>query len=96
VLNKTGLGPRAGVDDDSGDISRKAASLERSDAGISRHKYPRDGSHEADITAKRHEAGSASDYDVAQAQALVAQVRSATPELEGQRRANAAMQHTLR
>ncbi len=44
-------------------------------------------SHEADITAKRHEAGANSDYDVARAQALVAQTRSAIPELEGQRRA---------
>jgi NodT family efflux transporter outer membrane factor (OMF) lipoprotein len=43
-------------------------------------------SHEADITVKRHEAGAGSDYDVARAQALVAQVRSAIPELEGQRR----------
>jgi NodT family efflux transporter outer membrane factor (OMF) lipoprotein len=44
-------------------------------------------SHEADITVKRQEAGSGSDYDVARAQALVAQVRSVIPELEGQRRA---------
>jgi NodT family efflux transporter outer membrane factor (OMF) lipoprotein len=44
-------------------------------------------SHEADITVKRHEAGANSDYDVARAQALVAQVRSAVPSLEGQRRA---------
>ena len=44
-------------------------------------------SHEADITVKRREAGSGSDYDVARAQALVAQVRSTIPELEGQRRA---------
>ncbi len=44
-------------------------------------------SHEADITVKRHEAGANSDYDVARAQALVAQARSAIPELEGQRRA---------
>jgi NodT family efflux transporter outer membrane factor (OMF) lipoprotein len=44
-------------------------------------------SHEADITVKRHEAGANSDYDVARAQALVAQVRSAIPVLEGQRRA---------
>jgi NodT family efflux transporter outer membrane factor (OMF) lipoprotein len=44
-------------------------------------------SHEADITVKRHEAGANADYDVARAQALVAQVRSAIPELEGQRRA---------
>jgi NodT family efflux transporter outer membrane factor (OMF) lipoprotein len=44
-------------------------------------------SHEADITVKRHEAGSGSDFDVARAQALVAQVRSTIPGLEGQRRA---------
>jgi NodT family efflux transporter outer membrane factor (OMF) lipoprotein len=44
-------------------------------------------SHEADITVKRHDAGANSDYDVVRAQALVAQVRSAIPALEGQRRA---------
>jgi NodT family efflux transporter outer membrane factor (OMF) lipoprotein len=44
-------------------------------------------SHEADITVKRHEAGANSDYDVARAQALVSQVRSTIPALEGQRRA---------
>ena len=44
-------------------------------------------SHEADITVKRHEAGANADYDVARAQALVAQVRSSIPQLEGQRRA---------
>jgi NodT family efflux transporter outer membrane factor (OMF) lipoprotein len=44
-------------------------------------------SHEADITVKRHDAGANSDYDVARAQALVAQTRSTIPELEGQRRA---------
>jgi len=44
-------------------------------------------SHEADITVKRHEAGANSVYDVTRAQALVAQVRSSIPELEGQRRA---------
>jgi NodT family efflux transporter outer membrane factor (OMF) lipoprotein len=44
-------------------------------------------SHEAEITVKRHEAGANSDYDVARAQALVAQVRSTIPELRGQRRA---------
>ena len=44
-------------------------------------------SHEADITVKRHDAGANSDYDVARAQALVAQVRSTIPELQGQRRA---------
>ena len=44
-------------------------------------------SHGADITEKRREAGAGADYDVARAQALVAQVRSAIPELEGERRA---------
>ena len=44
-------------------------------------------SREADITVKRHEAGANSDYDVARAQALVAQVRSTIPGLQGQRRA---------
>ena len=44
-------------------------------------------SHEAEITVKRHEAGGNSDYDVDRAQALVAQVRSSIPALEGQRRA---------
>jgi len=44
-------------------------------------------SHEAEITEKRHQAGGNSVYDVARAQALVAQVRSAIPELQGQRRA---------
>lgn len=44
-------------------------------------------SREADITVRRHEAGANSDYDVTRAQALVAQVRSSIPELEGQRRA---------
>jgi len=43
-------------------------------------------SHEADITVQRHEAGANSVYDVTRAQALVAQVRSSIPELEGQRR----------
>lgn len=43
-------------------------------------------SHEADITVTRHEAGANSNYDVARAQALVAQVRSTVPELQGQRR----------
>ncbi|HEX2789346.1 MAG TPA: efflux transporter outer membrane subunit [Steroidobacteraceae bacterium] len=42
-------------------------------------------SREADITVRRHEAGANSDYDVTRAQALVAQVRSSIPELEGQR-----------
>jgi NodT family efflux transporter outer membrane factor (OMF) lipoprotein len=44
-------------------------------------------SHEADILVKRHQAGANSDYDVTRAQALVAQVRSNIPDLEGQRRA---------
>ena len=44
-------------------------------------------SHESDITVRRHEAGGNSDYDVARAAALVAQVRSTIPELEGKRRA---------
>jgi len=43
--------------------------------------------HEADITVNRHEAGAASDYDVARAEALEAQARSAIAPLEGQRRA---------
>ena len=41
---------------------------------------------EADIAVRRHEAGANSEYDVTRAQALVAQVRSAIPTLEGQRR----------
>jgi len=44
-------------------------------------------SREADITVRRHEAGANSEFDVTRAQALVAQVRSGIPELEGQRRA---------
>jgi NodT family efflux transporter outer membrane factor (OMF) lipoprotein len=44
-------------------------------------------SHEADITLKRHEAGAGSNFDVARAQALVSQVRSSIPELQGRRRA---------
>jgi outer membrane protein, multidrug efflux system len=43
--------------------------------------------HEADILVQRHLAGADSDYDVTRAQALVAQVRSNIPDLEGQRRA---------
>ena len=39
------------------------------------------------ITEQRHEAGGNSDFDVARAQALVAQARSSIPTLEGQRRA---------
>jgi NodT family efflux transporter outer membrane factor (OMF) lipoprotein len=44
-------------------------------------------SHEADILEQRHQAGANSAYDVTRAQALVAQVRSNIPGLEGQRRA---------
>jgi NodT family efflux transporter outer membrane factor (OMF) lipoprotein len=44
-------------------------------------------SHEADITVHRREAGASSDFDVARAQALVAQVRSSIAPLAGQRRA---------
>lgn len=44
-------------------------------------------SHEADITVRRHAAGANSTYDVARAQALVAQVSSSLPPLQGQRRA---------
>ena len=44
-------------------------------------------SHEAEITEKRHQAGANSVFDVTRAQALVAQVRSAIPGLQGQRRA---------
>jgi NodT family efflux transporter outer membrane factor (OMF) lipoprotein len=44
-------------------------------------------SHEAEITSNRRAAGAGSDYDVARAESLVAQVRSAIPPLEGQRRA---------
>ncbi len=43
--------------------------------------------HEADISVHRRDAGASSDFDVARAQALVAQVRSSIPILEGQRRA---------
>jgi NodT family efflux transporter outer membrane factor (OMF) lipoprotein len=43
-------------------------------------------SHEADISEKRHEAGANSAYDVARAQALLAQVQSSIPQLKGQRR----------
>jgi NodT family efflux transporter outer membrane factor (OMF) lipoprotein len=44
-------------------------------------------SREADISVRRYEAGAGSVYEVTRAQALVAQVRSAIPTLEGQRRA---------
>jgi NodT family efflux transporter outer membrane factor (OMF) lipoprotein len=43
--------------------------------------------HEAEITVQRNAAGANSQYDVVRSQALVAQVRSSIPELEGQRRA---------
>jgi NodT family efflux transporter outer membrane factor (OMF) lipoprotein len=42
---------------------------------------------EADITVKRQEAGGDSIFNVARAQALVAEVQSSIPELEGERRA---------
>lgn len=44
-------------------------------------------SRERDITVHRHEAGANSDFNVARTEALVAQVQSAIPPLEGQRRA---------
>ncbi|MGD0503774.1 MAG: TolC family protein [Steroidobacteraceae bacterium] len=44
-------------------------------------------SRERDITVHRHEAGANSDFDVARSEALAAQVQSAIPLLEGQRRA---------
>jgi NodT family efflux transporter outer membrane factor (OMF) lipoprotein len=43
-------------------------------------------SHEAKITENRFQAGAGSEFDVARAEALAAQVRSAIPPLEGQRR----------
>jgi NodT family efflux transporter outer membrane factor (OMF) lipoprotein len=43
-------------------------------------------SREAQIAVRRHQAGANSDFDVARAKALEAQVRSAIPPLEGQRR----------
>ena len=43
-------------------------------------------SQQADITAQRQAAGGASDFDVVRTQALVAQVRSDIPPLEGARR----------
>jgi NodT family efflux transporter outer membrane factor (OMF) lipoprotein len=43
--------------------------------------------HETEITVQRNAAGANSEYDVVRSQALVAQVRSGIPELEGQRRA---------
>lgn len=44
-------------------------------------------SRESDITAHREDAGAGSHFDVVRSQGLVAQVRSAIPPLEGQRRA---------
>jgi NodT family efflux transporter outer membrane factor (OMF) lipoprotein len=44
-------------------------------------------SHEADIQSQRLQAGGGSEFEVARAQALVAQVRSTIPSLDGQRRA---------
>ena len=44
-------------------------------------------SHEADITAHRHEAGANSEFDVKRANAFAAQVRSNIPQLEGARQA---------
>jgi NodT family efflux transporter outer membrane factor (OMF) lipoprotein len=44
-------------------------------------------SHQADITTRRYEAGGDSQFDVKRAEALVAQVGSNIPTLEGQRRA---------
>ena len=43
-------------------------------------------SHEAQITADRHEAGANSEFDLVRAQGLVAQVQASIPPLEGQRR----------
>jgi NodT family efflux transporter outer membrane factor (OMF) lipoprotein len=43
-------------------------------------------SHEAEITARRYQAGGDSEYNVRRAEALVAQVRASIPTLEGQRR----------
>jgi len=43
--------------------------------------------HEAEITRQRFDAGAGSELDLTRAQALVAQVRSSIPELEGERQA---------
>jgi NodT family efflux transporter outer membrane factor (OMF) lipoprotein len=43
-------------------------------------------SREAEITVNRHDAGANSEFDVVRAEGLVAQIRSAIPPLEGQRR----------
>jgi NodT family efflux transporter outer membrane factor (OMF) lipoprotein len=42
--------------------------------------------HQADIVMRRYDAGGSSEFDVERAQALVAQVRSYIPSLEGERR----------
>jgi NodT family efflux transporter outer membrane factor (OMF) lipoprotein len=44
-------------------------------------------SHQADITTHQYEAGGNSEYDVKRAEALVAEVRSSIPTLEGRRHA---------
>ena len=44
-------------------------------------------SHEAEITQQRFDAGAGSELDLTRAKALVAQVRSSIPELEGERQA---------
>jgi NodT family efflux transporter outer membrane factor (OMF) lipoprotein len=44
-------------------------------------------SHQADITTNRYEAGGNSQYDVKRAEALVSEVGSSIPSLEGERRA---------
>jgi len=44
-------------------------------------------SREADITARRHEAGANSEFDVVRAEGLVAQVHAGIPPLEGRRQA---------
>ncbi len=54
--------------------------------GVARHSLEVV-SREAQIAVKRHEAGANSEFDVVRAQGLVAQVRSNTPPLEGQRKA---------
>jgi outer membrane protein TolC len=44
-------------------------------------------SHEAEITKQRYEAGAGSEFDLTRARALVGQVRSSIPPLEGDRKA---------
>jgi NodT family efflux transporter outer membrane factor (OMF) lipoprotein len=44
-------------------------------------------SHEAEITEQRYEAGAGSEFDLTRARALVGQVRSSIPQLEGDRKA---------